>query len=83
MMYQDPAAVITVAKNGDHFVDDQATGVTGNTKKMTPLQQLEHDEQRHAHLLYAAGHKLALDKCWYCCLDYKQEGTRYAFTSIA
>ena len=82
MLFQDPSGEIVVAKNGDHFVDDRATGVTGNTTGITPLQQLEHDEQRHAHLLYAAGHKLALDKCWYYYLDYKRKGTKHVFKSI-
>ena len=45
MLFQDPAGEMRVAKNGDHFVDDRATGVTGNTTTNTPLQQLQHDEQ--------------------------------------
>ena len=83
MMYQDPTGSISVNKNGDHFIDYRATGVSGNTTHLTPLQQLEHDDQRHGHLLYAAGHKLAQDKCWYYCLDYKRDGTRHKFKSIA
>ena len=79
MQFVSPDRKIIVTKNGDLFVDDTALGVTaGNvTDGNTLLQQLQKDEQKHAFLLFAAGHRLALQKCCYYLSSYKREGTKH------
>ena len=64
------------------FDFDRASGVTANTTNKTPLQQLKHDEQKHALLLFSAGHKLALDKCSFYYYDFLRKGTRSIHTGI-
>ena len=73
-----------VEKYADMFVDDTATGVTGNNVPIgeTTLQHLERDEQKHALLLYASGHLLALYKCIFYYYDFKLQGTRFVHTTI-
>ena len=83
MMFKDPTNTITVSKIGDHFVDDRASGVTANTTRLTPLEQLQHDEQKHALLLFSAGHKIALDKCSFYYYDFQRVGTKIKHTSNA
>ena len=75
MYYYDPTNKITFKKRGDFFVDDTSTGVTGNTifEDKTILEQLAHDEQVHTHVLYAMGHKLALDKCCYYLMVFARD----------
>ena len=53
MTFEDPSGTLTVEKIADLFVDDTATGVTGNKVPPgeTALQHLERDEQKHALLL--------------------------------
>ena len=79
MHYYDPTNDISVKKRGDFFVDDTSTGVTGNAifKDKTILEQLAHDEQVHAHILYVMGHKLALDKCCYCIMVFARDGIKH------
>ena len=38
------------------------------------FEHLAHTEQKHDHELFAAGHKLALDKCSYYLTDFKRHG---------
>ena len=85
MYFEDPTGLHTVHKNGDHFVDDRATGSTANCtfNGNTPLQQIRHDEQKHAFLLYSAGHQLALDKCSFYYYNFKRVGTKHIHTSIS
>ena len=65
MSFQDPTGEIKVQKCGDFFVDDTATGVSENNIKdgKSALEHLQKDEQKHALLLFATGHMLALYKC--------------------
>ena len=65
MRFVDPTGEIEITKTADLFVDDTATGVTENNigHRETTLEHLEKDEQKHALLLYASGHLLALYKC--------------------
>ena len=79
MMFISPDKKIIVTKRGDLFVDDTALGVTANRIKNgnTVLQQLEQDEQKHALLLFAEGHRLALQKCCYYISTYIREGTKH------
>ena len=84
MRFISPDRSIIVTKNGDLFVDDTALGITAGTVKdgNTILQQLQKDEQKHAFLLYAAGHRLALQKCCYYLSSYKREGTKHRHALI-
>ena len=84
MYFVDPANRYSVHKNGDHFVDDRASGATANCthNNNTPLEQIRHDEQKHAFLLYSTGHQLALDKCSYYYYKYKRHGTKHVYTMI-
>ena len=70
---------IVVVKKGDFFIDDTATGVTSNCVKAgkTVLMQLKDDEQLHAFLLFAAGHRLALHKCSFYLVDFAREDLKY------
>ena len=85
MFFIDPTGTHQVRKNGDHFVDDRASGSTANCTHNgnTPLEQIKYDEQKHAFLLYSAGHQLALDKCSYYYYDFKRKGTKHVHTTIA
>ena len=75
MLFQDPEKQISVRKNGDMFVDDAAIGVTENVKVCsTVLEQLEHDQQKHGYYMFAEGHKLAFDKCYYYLIDFVRDG---------
>ena len=84
MKYTSPDKTIVVTKNGDLFVDDTALGVTEGTviDGRTVLDQLQKDEQKHAFLLFAAGHRLALQKCCYYLSGYKREGTKHRHALI-
>ena len=84
MKFLDPSGDTNVKKRGDFFVDDTSTGVTLNTvfKNFTILQQLAHDEQIHAHILFAMGYKLALDKCSYYILTFVRDGIRHRCSLI-
>ena len=78
MYFHDPENKIEVKRNGDIFVDDTALGVTANTCSETDvLKQLEQDQQYHAFLLFATGHKLALDKCHYYWVSFERHGTEH------
>ena len=79
MHYHDPSNDIQVKKRGDFFVDDTSTGVTENRLfgNNTILDQLAHDEQVHAHVLYAMGHRLALDKCCYYLMLFVRDGVKH------
>ena len=76
MKFENPDKTLKVEKNGDIFVDDTALGVTKNCSNNgnDALEQLKEDQQKHAYLLYASGHKLALDKCAFYWIKYVQEG---------
>ena len=79
MEFQDPDDTIKVKRNGDVFVDDTALGVTINCKKehnTNALEQLKEDQQKHALLLYASGHKLAFDKCSFYWIRFIREGLK-------
>ena len=84
MRYISPDKKIIINKNGDLFVDDTALGVTEGTvlEGRTVLEQLQKDEQKHALLLFAAGHRLALQKCCYYLSGYKREGTKHRHALI-
>lgn len=82
MRFTNPDGVINVSTIGDHFVDDRASGVTENTTTLTPLEQLALDEQKHAYLLFPAGHKLALDKCSFYYYGFHRIGTKSHHTSV-
>ena len=84
MHYYDPDHEHDVKKRGDFFVDDTSTGVTQNTvfPNNNILDQLAHDEQVHPHVLYAIGHKLALDKCNYYLVIFKRDGIKHRICLI-
>ena len=71
MEFSDLSNEYSITKRGDFFIDDTATGITMNRmfKNNNIFEQLKHDEQKHAHILFAMGHKLALDKCSYYILS--------------
>ena len=46
------------------------------------FDQLKHDEQKHAHILFAMGHKLALDKCSYYILHFVRDGIKHRCSLI-
>ena len=79
MRFVSPDRSIIITKNGDLFVDDTALGVTaGNIGDgRTVLEHLQKDEQKHALLLFAAGHRLALQKCCYYLSSYVRDGTKH------
>ena len=55
-----------------------AIGIMANIMdKESTLLQLAHHQQKHAHLLFACGHKLALDKCSYYLVDCIRDGFRH------
>ena len=70
---------ITVEKAGDFFVDDTSTGVTANNvpEASTLIDELEKNEQLHAHLMFCEGHKIAFDKCYFYLAAYKRKGNEY------
>ena len=84
MQFVDPTGNIEVKKCGDFFVDDTATGVSANhiSDGKTTLEHLRKDEQKHALLLYATGHMLALYKCLFYYFMLKISGTRFVHTTI-
>ena len=83
MRFSDPSGDIEIVKNCDFFVDDTATGVSENCIQdgASVLEHLRRDEQRHAFLLFAAGHLLALFKCIFYYYSFKLVGTRFVHTS--
>lgn len=85
MTFTDPTGEISVNKRDDFFVDDTATGVSENniTDNQTVLQHLEHDGQKHALLLFATGHMLALYKCLFYYSVFKLSGTRFIHSNIS
>ena len=84
MVYEDPYHDILVSKIADYFVDDTATGVNSDaiSDDKSVLQHLALTEQKHAHVLFAAGHKLALDKCSFYLVDFKRSGSKYSYKRI-
>ena len=84
MKFIDPTGDIVVEKNSDFFVDDTATGVTENqiNDGGTVLEHLKPDEQKHAFLLFASGHLLALFKCIFYYYTFKLVGTKFVHTKI-
>ena len=84
MTFQDPTGSIKIHKCSDFFVDDTASGVLANniTDGGNALQALQQDEQKHALLLSAIGHMLALYKCLFYFYFFKITGTRFVHTSI-
>ena len=82
MTFVDPTGGIRVNKSGDFFVDDTATSVSANNIKDggTLLEHLRKDERKHAFLLFAAGHLLALFKCIFYMYSFKRVGTRFVRT---
>ena len=70
---------IIVVKKGDFFINDTATGVTENCVRNgnTVLMQLKNDEQLHAFLLFAAGHRLALHKCSFYLVEFTRDKLSY------
>ena len=85
MTFSDPTGTISVNKRGDFFVDDTATGVSENNihDGKTVLQHLEKDEQKHALLLFATGHMLALYKCLFYYSVFKLSGTKFVHSTIS
>ena len=83
MRFQSFDGKIIVVKKGDFFIDDTATGVTADCVQdgNTVLMQLKNDEQLHAFLLFAAGHRLALHKCSFYLVSYERKGLGYRFLS--
>ena len=83
MHFTNPRGTIRVDKNGDWFVDDTALGVTSNImKEVSILKQLEHDQQKHAYVLFAMGHKLALDKCSFYLVEFIRDKLEYRIKYI-
>ena len=62
-------------------MDDTATGVTKNAVSdgRSVLEHLRKDEQKHAFLLFASGHLLALFKCIFYFYTFKLVGTRFVY----
>ena len=83
MSFSDPTGDIQVDKSGVFFVDDTATDVSENNMKdsVTLLKNLRRDEQKHAFLLFAAGHFLALFKCIFYVYQFKRVETKFVHTS--
>ena len=79
MQYVSPDRTIIVTKNGDLFVHDTALGVTKGRVRNgnSVLKQLELDEQKHALLLFAEGHRLALQKCCFYLSTYIRDGIKH------
>ena len=84
LIFEDPERTIQVNKIADYFVDDTSTGVNIHAinDDKSVLEHLHDTEQTHAHILFSAGHKLALDKCSYYIADFKHRGTKYYYQSI-
>ena len=82
MSFSDPSGNINISKCGDFFVDDTATGVSANNIQDggTLLEHIQKDEQKHAFLLFAAGHLLALFKCVFYMYKFKRVGTKFKHT---
>lgn len=53
MYFYDPTKSLHVRRTGDHIVEDRANGTNLNAMKndVSILQQLQHEEQSHAHAL--------------------------------
>ena len=85
MKFEDPMRSIQVNKIAHYFVDDTATGVNADAicDGTSILDTLKNTEQMHARVLFAAGHKLALDKCSYYIVDFKRHGTHFKYKTIA
>ena len=78
MHFQDPEGKYNIKRNADFFVDDTALGVAhANMSENESIASLQRDQQKHAYLLFATGHKLALDKCHYYWVSFIREGTRH------
>ena len=84
MCFVDPTGEIVIEKNADLFVDDTATGTTKSNihDGKSALHHLQRDEQKHAFLLYATGHFLALFKCVFYWFGFKRVRTKYIHTTI-
>ena len=83
MRFQSYDGKIIVVKKGDFFIDDTATGVTADCVQggNTVIMQLKNDEQLHAFLLFAAGHRLALHKCSFYLVSFERKGLGFRFLS--
>ena len=78
MTFSDPEQECTIERNADFFVDDTALGVANSHMSAEEvLLQLQRDQQKHAYLLFATGHKLALDKCHYYWVSFERDGVKH------
>lgn len=84
MKFEDPFRTINISKVADYFVDDTATGVNADAIEDDSdiLKNLHDTEQKHAHVLFSAGHKLALDKCSFYLVDFHRSGTQYKYKRV-
>ena len=85
MYFFDPSKSLHVRRTGDHFVDDRANGtnLSAMTSDISLLQQLQHDEQFHAHVLFSLGHKLAIDKCKFYIATFQRDSIRHRHKRIS
>ena len=65
MKLSSPDQMMEVNKIMDLYIDDSAQCCNNTSEGRSLLQQTEHNLQYHAHLVYATGGVLALDKCKY------------------
>ena len=84
MHFFDPQQRLHVRRTGDHFVDDCANGTNKNTitNELTVLQQLQKDEQFHAHALCVLAHKLAINKCRFYLATFQRKGILHKHKNI-
>ena len=82
MSFSDPQKILHVKRTGDHFVDDRANGTNASAIQtdLTVLEQLQQDEQFHAHVLFSLGHKLAIDKCKFHFVTFQRSGILHHHT---
>ena len=85
MKFVDPTGELIVKKRGVFFIDDTATGVSANNihDGNSVLHHLQKDEQKHAFLLSAAGHILALYKCLFYLSVFKLSGTKFVHKLVS
>ena len=76
MKYEDPFHTICIVKVANFFIDDTATGCNTSAIKgdKSLLEHLQQTEQLHSGLLFASGHRLALDTCIYYVIHFKRKG---------
>ena len=82
MKFIDPTNTIRVHKFTDMFVDDTASGTNYRGLKInrSTSEQLQIDEQLHAHYLYSAGHMLAADKCQWYNIKFERKGFKHVIS---